>query len=368
MFFHLQFIHLFRPFLKYSPTSSPLPSHISPRRICTSNAGAISKLMRLYKKNWNLRQICNIAVYMTHSACTIHLLNLPEKTAKRDFTHGVKQLEEISEDWLCARRTLSILSVLARKWNCVVPDDAVQILQRADELYGYYSTSEVPSPKSSAGLSPQAQMDETNGAQAQMHSTHFNKEPSPGRVQFAYTSRAPGAAPQTSIGSRLDMNNRPITPQQPQSQQPQQINYQNSLDAWGQPIITSSPTAAVYPATSASALRSTPEALQDFAGPHMAPSSVPTGQGAGLDNNQWILNDSAKWQHNFNGWDLGQPLAGSMQFAFPTQQPMSMSTNPASAAAAAAAAANIQAMGHQPTGLETFDASVHDTRWLPNLE
>ena len=117
MFFHLQYIHLFRPFLKYSPNSSPLPPHVSPRRICTANAGAISKLMRLYKKLYNLRQICNIAVYMLHSACTIHLLNLPEKTAKRDIIHGVKHLEEIAEDWLCGRRALSILSVLVRKWN-----------------------------------------------------------------------------------------------------------------------------------------------------------------------------------------------------------------------------------------------------------
>ncbi|KXJ95359.1 fungal-specific transcription factor domain-domain-containing protein [Microdochium bolleyi] len=117
MFFHLQYIHLFRPFLRYAPNASPLPSHVSPRRLCTANAGAISKLMRLYKKTYNLRQICNIAVYMLHSACTIHLLNLPEKTAKRDIIHGVKHLEEIAEDWLCGRRTLSIISVLARKWN-----------------------------------------------------------------------------------------------------------------------------------------------------------------------------------------------------------------------------------------------------------
>ncbi|EHK20324.1 uncharacterized protein TRIVIDRAFT_154783, partial [Trichoderma virens Gv29-8] len=148
-FFHLQYIHLFRPFLKYSPAASPLPSHISPRRICTANAGAISKLMRLYKKSWNLRQICNIAVYMIHSACTIHLLNLPEKTAKRDLTHGLKHLEEIAEDWLCARRTLSILSVLARKWKCEMPEDAEIILRRTDERFEYYSTSEVPSPGSS---------------------------------------------------------------------------------------------------------------------------------------------------------------------------------------------------------------------------
>lgn len=371
MFFHLQFIHLFRPFLKYAPNSSPLPSHISPRRICTSNAGAISKLMRLYKKNWNLRQICNIAVYMTHSACTIHLLNLPEKTAKRDFIHGVRHLEEISEDWLCARRALSILSVLARKWNCTLPEDAVQILQRADEVYGYYSTSEVPSPRSSAGLSPQAPVDDA-GTQAHMQAAHFQQHPSPGRVQFAQSSMTQAAGPQASISARLDMNNRPITPQrqnQPQRDlgvKTQHISYApGTMDSWGQPVIAPSPTAGGYPATSAGGLTSNPEAIQDFAGSRIAPSGASTGQGAGLNNNQWILNDSAKWQHNFNGWDLGQPLPGAMQFAFPSQTSMPLNTNPA---AAAVAAANMQTMGHQLSGLETVDASMHDARWLPNLE
>ncbi|TQV96566.1 hypothetical protein V2A60_003045 [Cordyceps javanica] len=373
MFFHLQFIHLFRPFLKYSPSSSPLPSHISPRRICTSNAGAISKLMRLYKKHWNLRQICNIAVYMTHSACTIHLLNLPEKTAKRDFTHGIKHLEEISEDWLCARRTLSILSVLARKWNCVIPEDAAQILQRTDELYGHYSTSEVPSPKSSTGLSPQAPTEETTAAQAHMQASHFKQHPSPGRVQFAQSAMAQAAAPQASISARLDMNNTPVTPQQQPSQPQQDLGVTSqhiayapeTLDSWGQAIMTTSPAASGYPTTSAAGLSSNAEAIRGFTGSRIAPSGVLTGQGAGLDNNQWILNDSAKWQHNFNGWDLGQSLPGAMQFAFPPQGSLPLNTNPA---VTAAAAANMQTMGHPPSNLEAFDASMHDTRWLPDLE
>lgn len=147
MFYHLQYIHLFRPFLKYSPSTSPLPPHVSPRRVCTANAGSISKLMRLYKKLYNLRQICNIAVYMLHSACTIHLLNLPEKTAKRDIIHGVKHLEEIAEDWPCARRTLSIISVLARKWKCELPEEASVVLKRTDEKYEYLVTTDVPSPR-----------------------------------------------------------------------------------------------------------------------------------------------------------------------------------------------------------------------------
>ncbi|KAJ8060362.1 hypothetical protein OCU04_010692 [Sclerotinia nivalis] len=147
MFFHLLYIHLFRPFLKYNPSTSPLPTHVSPRKLCTQAAGSISKLMRLYKRIYGLRQICNIAVYIVHSACTIHLLNLPEKTAKRDIIHGVKHLEEIADDWLCARRTLSILSVLARKWNIDLPAEASAIFSRTDSRFGHFSTADVPSPK-----------------------------------------------------------------------------------------------------------------------------------------------------------------------------------------------------------------------------
>ena len=92
------------------------------------------------------------AVYIVHSACTIHLLNLPEKTAKRDIVHGVKNLEEIAEDWLCARRTLSILSVLARKWKVELPEEALTVFSRTDSKFGTFSTADVPSPSKSSDL------------------------------------------------------------------------------------------------------------------------------------------------------------------------------------------------------------------------
>ena len=76
MFFQTLFIHLFRPFLKYTRATSPLPETVSPRKLCTQAAQMISKLMRLYKRSHGLRQIPNIAVYIAHAACTIHLLNL----------------------------------------------------------------------------------------------------------------------------------------------------------------------------------------------------------------------------------------------------------------------------------------------------
>jgi hypothetical protein len=51
MLFQILFIHLFRPFLKYTQATSPLPPTVSPRKLCTQAASMISKLMRLYKRS-----------------------------------------------------------------------------------------------------------------------------------------------------------------------------------------------------------------------------------------------------------------------------------------------------------------------------
>ncbi|KAI4143323.1 MAG: hypothetical protein L6R39_004617, partial [Caloplaca ligustica] len=147
MFYQLLFIHLFRPFLRYKQSASPLPSHVSPRKFCTHAAATISKLLRLYKRTYGLRQIVNLAVYIAHTACTIHLLNLPEKNAIRDIVHGLKHLEEIADGWLCARKTLRILSISARKWNIELPDEAAKLLERTDVKYAAYSPTEQVSPK-----------------------------------------------------------------------------------------------------------------------------------------------------------------------------------------------------------------------------
>lgn len=160
MFFQLLFIHLFRPFLKYTSTTSPLPPAVSPRKLCTQAAASISKLMRLYKRSFGLRQICNIAAYIAHSACTIHLLNLPDRNAKRDITHGVKHLEEISEGWLCARRSLHMLSLLGRKWKVALPDEAAAVLARAERKLsssqGDGSSPALPKHPSERMVSPSA--------------------------------------------------------------------------------------------------------------------------------------------------------------------------------------------------------------------
>lgn len=317
MFYHLQYIHLFRPFLKYAPSSSPLPAHVSPRRICTANAGAISKLMRLYKKAYNLRQICNIAVYMVHSACTIHMLNLPEKTAKRDIIHGVKHLEEIAEDWPCARRTLCIISVLARKWKVELPEEAAAVLQRTDEKYGSFSTSDVPSPNRST--------------------TSMVATPSPPSY--------PGSpAPQQQVSkqeqfSPLGQYSQPTPPQLPMDLPP-------SMSARMSPEILSSmamsaPTPAqgmlsadqmshhmmphvsigdaMSAASAASAWANMPATTTQGMGGFSAQASftpvqreggrAPRGSNAAgyaIDGQDWYLKDGVSWQQNFEAWSGAQ--------------------------------------------------------------
>ena len=177
MFFQLLFIHLYRPFLKYTRTTSPLPSHVSPRKYCTQAAGAISKLLRLYRRTYGLRQICNVAVYIAHSACTIHLLNLPDKNAKRDITHGVKHLEEIGDCWTCARRTLRMLHISAQKWKIELPEEAEATFARTESKWtselGISPTSDVVYPNKSSpqsnGRSSQSSTDQpVNGQPLQM--------------------------------------------------------------------------------------------------------------------------------------------------------------------------------------------------------
>ena len=315
MFFHLQYIHLFKAFLKYTPSTSPLPPHVSPWRMCGANAGAISKLMRLYKKLYDLRQICNIAVYMVQTACTIHILHLPDKTARRDIIHGVKHLEEIAEDWLCARRALSTLSVLARKWNIELPDEAAVVLQRSDERYGTVSISDVPSPnrsQASCGQSPQSPPT-VNGQEQQYTppNQYGNPTPQPMALDMPTSS-----LPSDMLNS-IAVSGMPPNAQNRPSQAPRRI---------AQPVTTTSmamsdPLASINSWAVSPGTRTMPSYTQAFGPVHsqanMPPpqTSRPSGGGGGrlatpsslysVDGQDWYLKDGVNWQQNFQTWGLG---------------------------------------------------------------
>ncbi|GFP53569.1 nitrogen assimilation transcription factor nit-4 [Trichoderma asperellum] len=224
-------------------------------------------------------------------ACTIHLLNLPEKTAKRDLTHGLRHLEEIAEDWLCARRTLSILSVLARKWKCELPEDAEMILKRTDERFEYYSTSEVPSPGSSnvAPISSPSASEEGTAAAARLEY---------GQVRHQNSEPMAQPALQTSIEERMSMdsplamtNGNPLSGQQVMAMDPAQIDFQDILSSWPQqlnmPMNSQSPDLS---STSQSHLSSN--------------MSHNPSQNLNIDSREWLLNDSARLHQSFGSWNI----------------------------------------------------------------
>jgi hypothetical protein len=329
MFFHLLYIHLFRPFLKYNPSTSPLPSHVSPRKLCTQAAGSISKLMRLYKRTYGLRQICNIAVYIVHSACTIHLLQLPEKTAKRDIIHGVKHLEEIAEDWLCARRTLSILSVLGRKWKIDLPEEAAVVFTRTDAKYGYFSTADVPSPKqelivatppstSTSPPRPPQPLPQTQNRvrnQNQLQQSLYSYQPDPRNIPSNFIAVPKSQNIQNTLNS---VSAQPTLPNQTITNGSNGIGSMSTIPASTlssipfprHPYNNTNPSSRSTVTLSNDLPRPTSGMTSEASGSmtrQVSPNTIFGGVDALLESQDWWLRDQASLAVGFDNW-MGNPV------------------------------------------------------------
>ena len=283
MFFHLLFIHLFRPFLKYNQTSSPLPANVSPRKMCTHAATMISKLLRLYRRNYGLRQICNIAVYICHSACTIHLLNLPDKNARRDIVHGLKHLEEIAEGWLVARRTLNILSILVQRWRIELPEEAVVVLSRTDlKFTRHNSTSDYLTPTSvSSPIAPPRQDPPLEYHQSMN-----------GQYQAMDQGKLAPAKPSGPSGPSIANRNRTYTsPQRSENFIPQAVPAQIS------PPQQMSQLSDTWSTDNASAIPPNPDR-----GEQTSPSMLFTGEHSNIESQDWWLQDQHTLASGFNNW------------------------------------------------------------------
>jgi hypothetical protein len=294
--------------------------------------------MRLYKKTYNLRQICNIAVYMLHSACTIHLLNLPEKTAKRDIIHGVKHLEEIAEDWLCGRRTLSIISVLARKWNVDLPNEAVQVLQRTDERWGTFNTSDVPSPRSNFLVTTTSSSKTTPSPQqrneSQSPASHTLPSPrAPSPPVIPKNSMSPEVLNSAAV-STADFQSQPqLTGQMMSNAAIMGNSIPMDFGRLGSPNWPPASMDDVVPNYSqpyVSFAASGPP-RESSQGVSAAQATTPSSVFA-VDGHEWYLKDGVNWQAGFNAWNMGsasQPpatLSDQQLFLFAQQS----SPNPAS--------------------------------------
>ncbi|KAJ5982298.1 transcriptional regulator family: Fungal Specific TF [Penicillium sp. IBT 35674x] len=259
MFEQVLFIHLYRPFLKYTKATTPLPSHVSPRKFCTQAASIISKLLRMYKRTYGLQQICNIVVYIAHTACTIHLLNLPGRNPERDIVHGLRNLEEMADAWLAARRTLRILDTSANKWHVKLPAEAISVFERTHAKWGSWGSWDQATSPSTSEDSPIIHN--------ALHSSYTYPDrpqppgnPVPSRLRWESLSPAPLNMMGVSIGPQYPNATMPpsVTPLGPACDMPasttqradygipepaythpiSQANYQMS------PLATSGPSAA----------------------------------------------------------------------------------------------------------------------------
>jgi hypothetical protein len=125
---------------------------------------------------------------MAHTACTIHLLNLPEKNAQRDVVHCLRHLEEMGESWLCARRTLRILDISASKWQVELPPEAVVVFEQTHAKWGSWGSWDQAASPSISDSSPSS----VPVQPAQPSVTAPTSYPSP--AQYAPT-REPGDPP-----------------------------------------------------------------------------------------------------------------------------------------------------------------------------
>ncbi|KAJ5279418.1 transcriptional regulator family: Fungal Specific TF [Penicillium angulare] len=311
MFHQLLHVHLYRPFLKYTKANTPLPPHVSPRKICTQAASVISKLLRMYKRTYGLKQICNIVVYIAHTACTIHLLNLPGRNPERDVVHCLRNLEEMADSWVAARRTLRILDISANKWQVKLPSDAITIFERTHAKWGSWgSWDQVTSPSASEDSPmpndtynppyayPGAYQPPTNQVPTGLHREVISPTPA-SIMEVSMGPHYPNAtvSPMAPMG-HIRQASGPITqradyataaPEPQYMRQIPQVNYQMA------PLATSGPSAAASPVV--------PSAWYDQAGNPIGPSHAshtalsPTSDSpsSGLDTTEHLVEESHDW-------------------------------------------------------------------------
>ncbi|KAJ5101775.1 Transcription factor [Penicillium alfredii] len=333
MLYQLLLIHLYRPFLKYNKTSTPLPLHVSPRKICTQAAAAISKLLRIYKRTYGLKQICNIVVYIAHTACTIHLLNLPDKTAQRDIIHGLKSLEEMAESWLCARRTLRILDISANKWQVELPAEANSVFEHTHTKWGSWgswdqatspstsddssitNTSLNPSTTSPSRFSPSASHLPQAAPIEPLPSNQVAMAGAPVNPLYPSASTIPTSFPSMraahrTLGSQLQRPDFP--PPEPTYLRPiSHVGYQFPALVPSGPSSSPQPNTTWYDATGT---------------PMRAPATTPTSTASpisGFDGTEVLVQESQDWWSR-NAAVLGigiEDWSGTWQPGLPNQPP-----------------------------------------------
>lgn len=124
MQFYYNLIHLHRPFLEFSRVRREIAQGrngpTTSTSTCTIAAANITRLVRDYRDNYDIRQISPNTVHITFIAATIHLINFLFTNAE---PHGqllrdcMPALSELGDSYPIANKALSILSTLIDRFD-----------------------------------------------------------------------------------------------------------------------------------------------------------------------------------------------------------------------------------------------------------
>ncbi|KAJ5607392.1 hypothetical protein N7537_004011 [Penicillium hordei] len=365
MLYQLQIIHLYRPFLKYTKANTPLPSHVSPRKICTQAAATVSKLLRIYKRGYGLKQICNIAVYIAHTACTVHLLNLPDKNAQRDVIHGLKNLEEMAEGWLCARRTLRILDISANKWQVELPPEAISVFERTHNKWGSWGSWDQTTSPSTSNDSPTATVLQPPTSSSQFSPSalpfpHSHTEPiamvdPPMGPQYGPLAAAPISFPSMQGMHPHEAQRPEFAPPEPTYLRPQ-MAYQFT------------PLRRSVPAPSSPH----PNKWYDGSGAHISPqNATPTSVASpvsGYDGTENLVEESQDWwSRNANAYGIGMDGWSGTWNTPPQNQPSLIQYQDGNLMSVAQPSSSSDEQPQAPRGISTVgspdDTTGYGDRW-----
>ncbi|RYP44215.1 hypothetical protein DL768_009307 [Monosporascus sp. mg162] len=287
-----------------------------------------------------------------------------KKTAKRDIIHGVKHLEEIAEDWLCGRRTLSILSVLARKWNVELPEEAFHILQRTDEKWGGFNPSDVPSPKSTFTTSPSPS---AYGATSPMTKPE-QYSPTGNQADPNSTTRmqgVPGASGSTDMISSLAGTNFQPVVQGPRRAMNNPATMGNStplaMDGLNGPSWRQPTAIRPVPTYNQSYARMPNNSSMESSRASSRTSTTATSNSVyAMDGQEWYIKDSVNWQSSFDTWNMANPTTSAAAAAadgrLSDPSVFLFARNTTSSTAAATTAANDSGQSPPTTGDFNFDS------------
>lgn len=120
MLYYTVIMHLFRPILKMEFTHS----EIVPRDICVDAANNVSRLMILYRTQYDFRTAHLIIPHILLSVCVVHLIFSREsEVAYENLVQGLQALEAIHECHYFGARSFRIIYSLARMWNLPWPEE-----------------------------------------------------------------------------------------------------------------------------------------------------------------------------------------------------------------------------------------------------